>query len=362
MITGTIYSIWHCLEADGFDMRDVEIIIINNCSNDEKSPQKGTGGTTDYLMPRGGYNNRCIRVIYDPIAGNHSARNKGVEVARGEYIYISDAHVAYRPGFFKSILKAVDESGGLVHGALQTMGAYPPTESSCGYGYTIKLGEEIKGTWNNYLLGDGKQWFYVPAQGHWSVACKHQQFLDFGGYPKIHRCYGGGEFYLDMKWWMFGSTVVVDPNAVGYHLAAGRGYSYNHDDYIHNVANIAQALGMDDWSERHYINCLRRGNKNVLDRIWAEAKKETVEDRTFIEKHRKKTFNELLIDRPWERLNKDRVGKGLANLLIFHDTIMPLIDASPQAKKAYAESKHQVGLDIFINTHLKEFVYKAIKK
>ena len=42
------------------------------------------------------------RPIYDPIAGNHSARNKGAEIARGKYLFFSDAHMAYKPGFFKN--------------------------------------------------------------------------------------------------------------------------------------------------------------------------------------------------------------------------------------------------------------------
>ena len=100
-------------------------------------------------MPRGMYPHRTLRVLYDPIAGNHSARNKGVEIARGEYIFLSDAHMAYSPGYFKYMLKAVDESGGIVHSPIGWMGSYPPeprTKQSLGFQYTIKLGEEIKGT------------------------------------------------------------------------------------------------------------------------------------------------------------------------------------------------------------------------
>lgn len=355
-VVHTFHSITHCLEADGFDFKDFEVIVVNNCSDDRKYPQRGTGGTTDHLMTRGCYWNRVLRVLYDPIAGNHATRNKGAKIARGKYLFFSDAHMAYRPGFFKSILKTVDESGGLVHGALQFMGAYPPTDSSMGFGYTIKLGEEIKGTWNNYKVAD--TWFYVPAQGHWGVAVRKDQFLKFGGYPKYHRTYGGGEFYLDMKWWMFGSTVVVDPNAVGYHLASGRGYSYNHDDYIHNVMNIGKSLGMYDWVERYYINCLRTGRKEVLDRMWEEADRETTEDQRFIRKHRVKTFNEILVERPWDKLNLERHGKANSALTIFHDTWLKLLEESAQAKEAYERSKYQKQLAEFIDSNLSQFVYK----
>lgn len=668
-IVHTFHSLCHCLEADGFTYKDFEIIVVDNGSNDDRYPQRGTGGTTSYLETRGGYFNRVLRIIRDPICGNHSARNRGAEIARGEYLYFSDAHMALRPGFFKSIIKSVDESGGLVHGALQFMGAYPPTDNGMGFGYSVKLGEEIKGcvdeqteiltktgwkkwnevnmesefatvkmdnheiefqkpkdivvrehngmmvkitgrsydalltpyhrtiyqtqsipkwrikeaiqisstdklplgtsglikeegiysdelveligwiitegsfredgsicitqyskenresifdllnkltlsffikgtrnkkprkdiiininpskgirkilpkkeltidfinllnrkqleklyrvlidadgtktltnesfiqvnkttinafqylcvligkqsklytkkpevfkdnhfgkqdiqvvsvkknkrisnfkkdlvdykgivwcpelqngtifcrrnghtypsaqTWNNYKVHD--KWFYVPAQGHWGVCVKKNQFFDFGGYPKIHRTYGGGEFYLDMKWWLFGSTVAVDPNAVGYHLASSRGYNYNHDDYVHNVFNIGVALGMDEWVERYYLNLLRKSNKQVLDRMLVEAYKETEEDRKFIEGRRTKTFNELIVDRTWDKKNDERCGHHFSGFTVFHQTMIDLIKQSPVAWEAYQNSKYQVSLDKFITENLNEFIYK----
>jgi len=353
----TIYSILHCWEADGFDPKEIELIIVDNCSDDDKYPQRGTAGTTSYLEGRSIYWNAVLRIVRFPIAGNHAARNKGAEIARGKYLFFSDAHMAYKPGFFKEILKTVDESGGLVHGAIAWMGAYPPTEGGIGYAYSIKLGEEWKGTWNNYKLAE--DWWYIPAQGHCSVAVRKDQFLSFGGYPKIHRTYGGGEFYLDMKWWMFGSTVAISPKSIGYHLASGRGYSYNHDDYIENVLGVTYALGCDDWRERTYLNWLRKSKKEVLDTIMARGEKEYAPDRAFVEKHKKKTFNQLLVERPWDKMNMDKYGKCNGALTVFQNTWLSLKDQSPQTKEAYENSKYQKGLAEFIAKDLSQFVYKG---
>src|SRR3990167_2386937 len=353
----SIYSILHCWEADGFDPSQIEIILVDNGSTDNRHwPQTGTKGTTSYLFPRGIFWSRTLRVIYDPICGNHSARNKGAEIARGEYLFFSDAHMAYKPGFFKYILKAVDETGGIVHGVIGWMGAFPPHQGGLGYQYTMKLGEEIKRTWANYCL-QPDNWFYIAAQGHCSVAVKRDQFFNFGGYPKVHRTYGGGEFYLNMKWWMFGSTVAVEPRSIGYHLASGRGYSYNHDDYTHNVMNIGHALGMDDWLEHYGYNCLRKGRKDVLDRMMVEAIKETEKDRLFIEKRRKKSFNEVLKEQTWNKMNDAKYGKHNGAISIFHDTWFSLIKGTP-AEQAYRESKHKKDLEKFINENLSQFVYK----
>ena len=357
-IIHTIYSILHCWEADGFDPKAIEIIVVDNGSDDDDYRQRGTKGTTSYLMPRGMFWSRVVRVLRDPIYGNHSTRNKGAELAWGKYLFFSDAHMAYKPGFFRIGMKTVDETGGMVHGVIGWMGAYPPHPTGLGYSYTLKMGEEWKGTWNNYCL-DEKEWFYISSLGHCSVLVKKKQFFEFGGYPKVHRTIGGGELYLDSKWWMFGSTVAVHPQAIGYHLASGRGYSYQHDDYIENVLGVTYALGADDWRERSYLNWMRKGRKEVLDTIMERSAREHEEDRKFVESNRKMTFNDLLVKQPWNGLNEKRLGKSNARILVYHDTWLDLLKQAPQyVQDAYANSKYQKGLEEFINKELGDYVYK----
>ena len=359
-VVHTVYSILHAwetsYEALGWKEDEIEIIIVDNCSTDRGYPRTAVTGTTSYLMPRGIFSNRYLRVVYEPKAGNHSARNRGVEKARGKYIFLSDAHMSYNPRYFEYMVKAQRESGGIVHSPIGWLGAYPPKEASLGYQYTLKLGEEWKGTWAQRCLSQD-DWFYIPALGHCSLLFRKDQFTDFKGYQENHRTYGGGEMYLNMKWWMFDSTVVCEPRAIGYHLASERGYSYNHDDYIGNIFACMYALGIDDWLERSYINYLRKGRKEVLDRMMMRAERDQSDRRAFVEKRRKHTFNEILIDRPWDRLNIAKFGSSNCGLSIFHDTWLPLLEGTP-AKQAYADSRYQKDLEVFINTHLDEFVYK----
>lgn len=679
-IVHTIHSILNCWEADGFDPLDIEIIVVNNCSTDYNDPKydyskPGDRGTTEHLMPRGVYHSRIMRVHYDPIAGNHSARNKGAKIARGKYLFFSDAHMSYKPGAFKYGLQAVKESGGIVHCAIAWMGGYPAHPTSLGMQYTIKLGEEWKGcvdeeteiltragwrthetvrmddefatlsvgsqliefqkaseivkrqhdgemvhfkgrsinqlltpyhrslyageydkhwsvkeavsvgshdripiasggvnsiyddecntrvkndmvsllgwiitegcyskrkvyhgkaqnptititqfkengrvkiesllhalgisycihgkkrdfkihqrhsaeimkllpekkltvpflytltnaqrsllyealvdgdghraktsvhfyqscketaeafqvlctllgnasslttrsnigsygkkqkyvvsvkknryasdfsrekvkykgvvwcpdtpngtiiirrsgivslsgnTWANYRPWNDK-WFYIAAQGHCSLFVNRKQFLDFGGYPDIHRTYGGGEFFTNMLWWMYGSTVAVEPRAVGYHLASSRGYTYAHDDYIHNVYNCAYALGCDDWLERTHLNYLRRGREQVLEHMLAEAKIEMADRRTEVEQRRITTFNDLLVDRPWDKLNMERGGAANSSLLIYHYTWIHGLKDYPKIKERFEKSETQKKLSEFIETKLHDYIYK----
>ncbi|MDZ4232150.1 MAG: glycosyltransferase family A protein [Candidatus Pacearchaeota archaeon] len=360
----TIYSIINSLEADGLDpVRDAEIIVVDNCSNDDTYHNRATKGTTSYIEGRGMFFSRAVKILRDPVAGNHSARNKGARIAKGKYLFFSDAHMAYKPGIFKKLMLAVDESGGIVHCPIGWMGVYPTHTNEgnphgVGFQYTIKLGEEWKGTWNPTCL-DTKKWFYIPALGHCSLMVNREQFLRFGGYPDIHRTYGGGEMFVNMLWWMMGSTVAVHPEAIGYHLASGRGYSYNHDDYKENVLGVTWALGADEWRERCYINWLRHGRKEVLDVLMERSQREQQPRREKVERERVKTFNELIVERPWDKLNEGRLGKSQSGLSIFQDTWLALLRKAPQyVQDVYDNSPLQKQLAEFIDNNLDQYVYK----
>ena len=355
-VVHTVHNILAIWEADGFNIKDLEIIIVDNCSTDTELDRPATRGTTTYLEARGLYHSRILRILRDPIAGNHSARNKGAAMARGKYLFFSDAHMSYAPGTFKYLIETTEKYGGMVHAAIAWMGAY---RHGIGYQYTIKLGDEIRGTWANYQVSD--QPFYISSLGHCSVMISRKEFWSdkCPRYPVYHRTYGGGEFFWNWGMWMTGSTVMVDPRAVGHHLAAGRGYTYHSDDLKHNVFNCAYALGMDDWLERNYIDWLRRGRKEVLDRMMAEAKKEMAETRIRIERHRVMTFNEMLVRKPWDEMNMKLHGRKNSSMLIYHDSWLPSLNRTP-AKEVYENSPTQKELEKFINENLSQYVYKRV--
>lgn len=360
----TLYSIWHSWESGGGKPSEIEIIIVDNGSNDDEYDRRATKGTTSYLEGRGAYWARSIKILRDPICGNHSARNKGAKMASGKYVFFSDAHMAYKPGVFHLLMQAVDESGGIVHCPISWMGAYPSWQNNgsphgIGFQYTIKIGDEFRGTWNPSCL-DYDKWWYIPALGHCSLMVNREQFLKFGGYPKVHRTYGGGEVYVNFKWWMMGSSVAVHPRAVGYHLASGRGYSYLHDDYKQNVLGVTWALGADEWQERTFLNWSLKGKESVMKELNERAKREHQPDREWVAKNRKMTFNRMIIERPWDKLNDKRFGKHNGALSIFHDTwIENHLRKGPKwVQDWYDNSPLQKSLNEFIEANLSDYVYK----
>lgn len=360
----TVHSILSAWEMDGYDYHDLEIIIVDNCTDERSLEGKFWShpvdhGTASYLEGRAVFYSGLLRTYQYPIAGNHAARNHGARIARGKYLFFSDAHMCYGKGFFKNMLETCEKYNCLVHAAIGWMGGYPPHPGGIGMQYTLKLGDgDFRGTWAPYA-SSYTQPFHIIAQGHCSVMANRQQFLDFGGYINFHRSYGGGEMMLDLLYHFYGSSVMVDPRAIGYHLKSYRGYSWNSDDYKHNILNVLYGLGLDDYLERAYLNYLRHGRKEILDAMLEEAKREMKSTRNEILERRVKTFEELLIERPWDKKNIELGMKPSASILVYHWTWKALFAEAPEyIKEIYRKSELQPKLENFFEKHLYDNIYK----
>lgn len=102
---------------------------------------------------------------------------------------------------------------------------------------------------------------------------------------------------------------------------------------------------------------MRKGNVEVLKKLWDEAKRITKSDRKFIAKQKRKSIDEILVERPWDKMNDEKHGKHNSSMLIFQDTIIPLFKGTP-AEEFYNNSELQKQLAQFINEKLSDKVYK----
>ena len=111
------------------------------------------------------------------------------------------------------------------------------------------------------------------------------------------------------------------------------------------------------------MNYLRNGRKEVLAALMKRSEREHQPDREWIEKRRKYSFNDLLVEKPWDKLNMERLGKSNAQILVYHDSWLDLLTKSSQhAKDAYTNSRYQKDLEVFINEKLSKHVYKRKQK
>lgn len=296
-IVMTVCNLMEDMHSSGIEKW--EIIIQDNGSTDETSRFFGwkpieKGYRWKYEpSPRGLIAEDRLRIFYDPVLSNVGTRNKGVLNARYENIIFADAHIIVRPGTIKSIVSTLNDFGGIIHAAVSWMGASSDNPQP-GYQYSYKVGEKIWGTWNKAQVAQTP--FYIPLCGHCFLAVKKKEFIEKRGYPYAQRVYGGGEPYLDTKWWMTGSTSVCDPNALVYHLSAGRGYSWHNIDLIHNMLLVSYILGGEEWIDRIYITYLNKPGTSheLLTQLYNEAKAEGEEDKKWLDENKIMTFEELL--------------------------------------------------------------------
>jgi glycosyltransferase involved in cell wall biosynthesis len=307
--------------------------------------------------PRGMAHEGRVRFCYDPVFSNVGARDKAVKFARYENIIFCDGHISVKPNSVKYMLETLDKFGGVVHAPVAWMGAsvYHPHP---GMQYTYKLGEKIWGTWNYAQVTDEGP-FYIPVYGHCFIAVKKKEYEAMGGYDTHQRVYGGGENYLDTLYWMMGSTVMVDPRALVFHLSAGRGYSYDSNSLIHNMMLTAYTLGGHKWSERILVTYLNKAgiDEDFLFREYAIAIKEGQEKRDFIEKNKKYTLEEVLaIGKPidcdgseykgqkharriWDTMNDKLWGHHISFVVVYENWLNDL--KRPIAKDFFANSPYQ---------------------
>lgn len=183
-----------------------------------------------------------------------------------------------------------------------------------------------------------------------------------GGYHPSFRCYGGGEVYLDMKWWMQGSTVMMVPEALGYHLSAGRGYSFKQDDLIHNMMLLGYALNADAMAERVFLRYLGKPGVNTqhLADMHNDAFAEAAEDRANVRAPHDPgySFYDAITQRPWDQMNIALHGKASSGLLIYDRTWVE--ELSGEAKRLFDESALQKELQVLIDGPWAPFVYKGL--
>ncbi len=293
----TINALMMDLEATG--ITKYEFIIQDNGSEDEtsrffawKASEKGRHWKYQY-SPRGLVAERKLRIFFDPIMSNVGTRNKGVMHARYQNIIFADAHIGVKIGTILSTLTALNTYGGLIHAPVSWMGSSYENPQP-GYQYSYKVGEKIWGTWNRLKIADTP--FYIPITGHCWLAVKKKEFLEKRGYPYAQRVYGGGEPYLDTKWWMTGGTSMCDPNSLVYHLSAGRDYSWTNLDLIHNMFLVSYILGGKKWADRILITYLNKpGNHPALIRsLYDEAIAEGEEDKKWLDENKIMEFEDML--------------------------------------------------------------------
>lgn len=342
VILGTMYSYYNELMHYKYPF---EIIVVDNLSTDL---------TPDILEDkfRRWVRNKILKVIrYNDKPANVTVRNIGAQAATGDVVVLSDAHISVKTGTLDLLVKGWQAYGGLWHSAMHIWG--DTSDIKC-FGYSLKLEEKFWGNLSRKLADEAKapdgslRPFNVPMASHCALLAGREEYLDFGGYNEDFEVYGGGEPYLDLKYWLFGSKVWLEPrglfrHAFGHvatwrkvnadkkanssvmtrdgrvtrdlkkgdeHLHYSRGYSWTNENLHFNFLLAAYTIGGYEWLQTIYKNYweVRKGNPRYIEdlkKIRQKVLKVGQKDRERIKRRAVMTLNQLVESEPWK--NPSRV-------------------------------------------------------
>jgi glycosyltransferase involved in cell wall biosynthesis len=208
ILVSTMYSLMEDCEASNLAY---EFVMVDNLSDDHAA---------DVLEDkfRRWVKAGLLKVVrYTEKPSTWCAINAGWAQATGRVLVVADAHISVKRGTLAALVGGALEHGGIWHSAVQLWG--DNEEQVNGFGYDLRLSERF---WGNPCrhLPPGRtrgEFWKVPMAGACLYAVRRDEVERFGLYHPAFRAYGGGEPYLDLKWWLRGSAVWCHSGALCRH-------------------------------------------------------------------------------------------------------------------------------------------------
>ena len=247
--TWTVYSLINDVE----EYDDFEVILVENACNEENLKWLEWFGKGS--MARKGF----LKILHSE-AGVWAALRKGFDEAQGDILVWGCSHIAVRSGSIPAMVELLREEGGICHSPMLWMGDYTSKHEDFkaklySYKHPINRGWSWTKPWMDRP-------FTVPSMGGGFSAAVRDEHLKFKGLlePNLTIA-GGGETYMDLKWWLLGSKVWVHPDAMYYHWAYSRNWhndgqrkkdsGWNNWHMWNNLVTL-YSVGGDEWVQKTY--------------------------------------------------------------------------------------------------------------
>lgn len=219
---------------------DWKFVIV---TNGEEKVNEGTLKTLEFLDN----NNKLIHYHSKESLSPPEARQKGVELSDAEILFFFDNHCLPQRHYFDRAILFFQESES--HNVLHSVTKFFTHDFPC-YHYTIK--NHL--TYNFWGNSQTQPVHYKPYKmamgGHGGFAVRKSLWEKVGGYGPSHllKGYGGEEPIFDLRVWLYGYEVHIDPKMVHYHYAGDRGYSRHYTkEYYVNMLSAAFVVGGEKW-------------------------------------------------------------------------------------------------------------------
>lgn len=248
----TLQAAIESLQAQNFN--DLELILVDDGSQDD----------TPAICHRLSVQDARIRVITQKNAGICAARNRGLSVARGEYIAFCDDDDEFLPGALALLYRTAQEEGAdVVRGGYQLLREQPDgkyQEQPHAVGRICRMWQDGYGT---LLENSGPQFV-------WNALYRREALMNLSF---DERCrYGLEDFVFNMRLYARTDRVIYLPDCVYRHYERAQSTSLCQS----SQALQARVRALELWMAAEYEAIQKRCKKEEQGRIWALRRAEGI--------------------------------------------------------------------------------------
>jgi glycosyltransferase involved in cell wall biosynthesis len=287
---------------------DGEIVIVDNSDEDIWKIIKTVNVSPINL---GYVEEGKVQLIHQPFPSLYSARQTGIEKAKGEYVYNMDSHTIVGHNSLLDLVNFMDSrKGSKVGFGFAPIGWVSQHENWARH--DIRTDKTIFGEWGRL--------YKEPTKICWNFGsriCNREWFLNtHGGYDffaKERLSWGGGELYIPVKSWLLGYECWAVPTSSQYHIGPFSneiqqrcGYKYrvytgtgNGKLGIGILAAFYALAGPDGKAELNKVSKVYTQYGLNLNGDWEYAKNIARQAREDIQKRQVISYRELIEKRPW---------------------------------------------------------------
>jgi hypothetical protein len=228
-----------------------------------------------------------------------AARQLVTENANGKYLFFFDNHCIPTPGYFRRGVDVMESKGiDFLHSTTRFFAG-----EGTNYEYKLSLKRDFWTLEPYREPVDTCAPYRIAVAGHGGFAVRNSAWKETGGYWQGFEGYGGEETYTDLKFWLLGKEVFIDPQFIHLHWAGERTYTRHFtDDYYRNTFMAARLIGGEQWLHTVFSSatkCTRFVKKDLpvtpMYELLKQAEKKTREHAKWIADRSSRTLDELLV-------------------------------------------------------------------
>lgn len=258
---------------------DFEIILVNNYC-EEVSAQGFPQDEGFAYFDRQIQNNTApyLKLAWCGHKLSHwNAKNLGISMAQGRFLFFCDAHVVLYPGSLRCLLSDYFMKPELRNGSYHLPLSYLNDADTRRLLYMAVVNPDIGLCHYRFCSYDGNakestEPIPVSAMSTCGMLVEKDFMEHLGGWPQDLGIYGGGENWLNFTQAVLGRQIHVRPGMPLYHYAAPRGYRWNHFDWIRNRMLAVYLTGGLSWLQRCADGIVATGNKGSRRQIYQVMK------------------------------------------------------------------------------------------